>query len=192
MSIYQHTFNGVPVTTGDIICTRNGAPAGIVGAMWQAIGRLVPGEIDHCAIYIGPDGRCIESGARGVITFDMPDERWDSPRMNETRWLMDSFHGVAYPLAGRGIARDQEAAIRADVAAFCLEQAASGKPYNPIFFASSLEAAFYCSQLIYVAYRRHGIDLNSGRGAPKIAVADSIVFPQEIWESCHRVRRYAP
>jgi hypothetical protein len=189
MAIYSHTFNDVPVKTGDIICTRNGAPAGLLGAMWQAIGRLVPGEIDHCAIYIGPGGRCVESGARGVVAFEMPGSVWDAPRLHGERLLIDTFHGVAYPLAGRGIKPADVDVIRDDIAAFCLEQAADSKPYNPIFFASSLEAAFYCSQLIYVAYRRHGIDLNTGRGEPEVAGAAPIVFPQEIWESCHQVRR---
>ena len=67
--IYTYQINGMPVQTGDIICTMNGKPDILPGEFWRLVGRLVPGDVDHVAIYLGPDGRCAEAGARGVITF---------------------------------------------------------------------------------------------------------------------------
>ncbi|MCL4824625.1 MAG: hypothetical protein KJZ57_10445, partial [Anaerolineales bacterium] len=64
--IHTYEINGVPMQTGDIICTMNGKPDILPGEFWRLIGRLVPGDVDHIAVYLGPDGRCIESGAKGV------------------------------------------------------------------------------------------------------------------------------
>lgn len=187
--IYEHTFEGIPVRTGDIICTSDGGEGGVYGALWQALGTLVPGPIDHCAIYIGPGGRCVEAGARGVIAFDMADA-WDAAAAHDTRWLLDTFFGVAYPLAGRGFAGGDEERIRAGVAEYCLAQAVAAKPYNINFLAADDDSAFYCSQLIYKAYLRFGINLNTSKGVALGGALDQIVFPLEIWESC-RERRQA-
>ena len=43
------------------------------------------------------------------------------------------------------------------VADYCLSH--MGKPYNVNFLNTVTDAAFYCSQLIYLAYRECGIDL---------------------------------
>jgi hypothetical protein len=59
--IYSETINGLPVTTGDIICTTNGNDASLMGKAWQMIGLLVPGKIDHVLLYVGPNGGCIEA-----------------------------------------------------------------------------------------------------------------------------------
>ena len=80
--IYEFHFNGLPVKTGDVICTANGKPDILPGEFWRLIGRLLPGEVDHIVIYLGPQGRCAESGSLGVITFEMPGMRWQSEMDN--------------------------------------------------------------------------------------------------------------
>jgi uncharacterized protein YycO len=191
--IYTYTIEGVPLRTGDIICTANGAVTEgvmnkVAGTLYHALGMVVPGEVDHIAMYIGPGGRCVEAGARGVITFDVYDGRWDAQRMHAKRWLLDTFYGIAYPLHERGLSANKEAAIREDVARFCLEQATTARPYNVNFFNPGSEAAFYCSQLAYRAYIRHGIDLDQNRGHLLIEHIGQIVFPYEIWHSCANQR----
>ncbi|MEN9936874.1 MAG: Permuted papain-like amidase enzyme YaeF/YiiX, family [Chloroflexota bacterium] len=181
--IYEHSFHGIPVRTGDVICTTDGGAGGLYAALWQRLGTLVPGPIDHCAVYVGPGGRCVEAGARGVITFDM-DDPWDAAARHDVRWLLDTFYGVAYPLAGRGLEPADEERIRAGVAGYCLEQAAARRPYNVNFLDSAGDDAFYCSQLVFKAYHRFGIDLNTWHTDPARAPLHSVVFPLEIWESC--------
>ena len=55
--IYTYEIEGVPVQTGDLICTMNGKPDILPGEFWRFVGRLVPGDVDHVVIYLGPDGR---------------------------------------------------------------------------------------------------------------------------------------
>ena len=62
--IYTYQIDGLAIQTGDIICTMNGKPDILPGEFWRLLGRLVPGDVDHIAIYLGPDGKCIEAGAR--------------------------------------------------------------------------------------------------------------------------------
>ena len=127
--IYQYEINGLPVQTGDILCTMNGKPDILPGEFWRLVGRLVPGDVDHVAMYLGPEGRCIEAGAPGVVTFDVQAGRWVAEKMMRQRGhLVDTFYGAAYPLAGRGLSPEIEEQIREDVAAFSLAQI--GKPYN--------------------------------------------------------------
>lgn len=187
MPIYTHTYHGLPVATGDVICTQDGEPDSAFGRLWKLLGLVVPGEVDHCVLYLGPGGRCIESATRGVIEFEMPGPGWDAPACFDQRWMLDSFYGVAYPLADRGFSAEQEARIRRSVANFCREQAQHSKPYNPNFFNPSKDGAYYCSQLVYKAYQAQGIDLNVNVGVPTGLLAP-IVFPQEIWNACqHRL-----
>ena len=101
--------------------------------------------------------------------------------------LADTLYGVAYPLAGKGFDAQQEETIRRDVAEYCLQQAATDKPYNFNFADSSTERAFYCTQLIYLAYLRHGIDFNTGQGILGLDCTECFILPQEIWDGCsHR------
>jgi permuted papain-like amidase YaeF/Yiix C92 family enzyme len=181
--IHTYEINGIPLQTGDIICSMNGKPDILPGQFWWLVGRLVPGDIDHISIYLGPEGRCIEAGALGVVTFDVSDHHWDAEKMMATRGLLvDTFVGVAYPLVGRGMNARQEKEIREAVAAFCL--AHIGKPYNLNFLNSKTEDAFYCSQLAYKAYLDNGLDLNTGLSIENIAGTNQIIFPQEIWNGC--------
>lgn len=69
-------INAIPLKTGDVICTMNGKPEILPGEFWRLIGMLVPGDVDHVALYLGPAGRCIEAGALGVVTFEIRDGLW--------------------------------------------------------------------------------------------------------------------
>jgi len=178
--IYTYEIEGIPVQTGDIICTMNGKPNILPGEFWRLVGRLVPGDVDHVAIYLGPDGRCIEAGARGVITFDVRFGYWETERMARQRGLLfDTFYGVASPLDTLALGEEDEQEMREKVAAYCL--ANIGKPYNLNFLNSETEESFYCSQLAYKAYQQVGIDLNTGLAMEQIPGTNAIVYPQEIW-----------
>lgn len=185
--IHTYTINGVPLETGDIICTMNGKPDILPGEFWRLVGRLVPGDVDHVAVYVGPKGRCVEAGARGVITYEVTHDRWDSARLIAQRGLIfDEFYGVAYPLAGQELSEADETLIREHVAEYCLAQA--GKSYNLNFLDPDREDVFYCSQLIYKAYLPFGINLNTGLAIETLPGTNQIIYPQEIWDGCvHRL-----
>ena len=179
--IYTYQINGMPVQTGDIICTMNGKPDILPGEFWRMVGRLVPGDVDHVAIYLGPDGRCAEAGARGVITFDVLNGVWDTERMARQRGLLfDTFYGVVSPLDVLGYSDEDEVNMRTAIATYILMQV--GKPYNLNFFNPETEDAFYCSQLIYKAYQSIGIDMNTGLAMEQLPGTNQIIYPQEIWE----------
>jgi len=187
--IYSYTIHGLPLQTGDIICTQDGAidpahPEAIrPGAFWLRVGRLVPGEVDHIAIYLGPGGRCIEASPRGVICFTAEGGEWNAIKMMTARnLLLDTFYGVAYPLEGRGLSPEEERRIRAEVSAYCLAQL--GKPYNFNLLNPDKEKAFYCSQLAYKAYLPYGIHMNSEPDIRVLPGTQRIVYPQEVWDAC--------
>jgi cell wall-associated NlpC family hydrolase len=178
--IYTYQIEGLTVQTGDILCTTNGKPDILPGEFWRLVGRLVPGAVDHVAIYLGPGGSCIEAGARGVITFDVPRGRWHTERMALQRGLLfDSFYGIVSPLDGLELSENEEDEMRSRIAAYCLAQI--GKPYNLNFLNTETEEAFYCSQLAYRAYQQIGIDLNTGLTMEQLPGTNAIVYPQEIW-----------
>ena len=184
--IHTYEVNGLPVKTGDIVCTMNGKPNILPGEFWRLVGRLVPGDVDHIAIYLGPEGRFVEAGALGVTTFTIHDGLWSPEHtMAERGMLVDTFYGVAYPLAEIGLTRAEEEQVRADVAEYCL--AHLGRPYNLNFLNPDSEDAFYCSQLAYKAYLTHGINLNKGLFIEQLPGTNCIIYPQEIWNFCkHR------
>ena len=181
--VYSYEINGVLVQTGDVICTENGDDTAVAGAVWRLIGLMIPGEIDHVAIYVGPEGRCVEAGPKmKVNVFNVADGKWDADGMTDDRGpIHDTFHGVVYPLETSGKSSEEITKARIDIANYCLEQANSNKPYNVNFLNSETEDAFYCSQLAFKAYQKQGIDLNTNNGVPQIPFTESIVFPQEIW-----------
>jgi hypothetical protein len=187
MEIYTHVYNGLPVATGDVLCTHDGDETSLFGRIWRLLGLLVPGEIDHTLVYIGPGGRCIESGAHGVITFEMPGEIWNAQALYSRRWLADTLVGAAYPLEGLKLSAVEEVRIRSGVAKYCLQQVELAKPYNPNYFDPQRDGAFYCSQLVYKAYLAQGIDLNNDAGVPAGAMS-KVIFPQEIWDGCFHQR----
>lgn len=187
--IHTYEIEGILVQTGDIICTMNGKPDILPGEFWRFVGRLVPGDVDHVAIYLGPEGRCVEAGAHGVIKFTVFNREWNTERMARRRGhLFDTFYGVASPLDALGLGEEEEYEMREKVAAYCLAQL--GKPYNLNFLNSETEESFYCSQLAYKAYQQVGIDLNTGLAMEQIPGTNAIVYPQEIWDGfSHRVKR---
>lgn len=181
MTVYSYQINGMSVQTGDIICTMNGKPDILPGEFWRLVGRLVPGDVDHVAIYLGPDGRCAEAGAKGVITFNVPNGIWDTERMARQRGLLfDTFYGIAAPLDVLGYSEEDEYHLRTAIAKYVLAQV--GKPYNLNFFNAETEEGFYCSQLMYKAYQTIGINLNTGLAMEQLPGTNQIVYPQEIWE----------
>jgi hypothetical protein len=183
--VYSYDIDGLPLQTGDILCTTDGTNRLAIGRFWRLFGLFVPGPIDHVALYVGPRGRCIESGPAGVTMFEVEGNNWDAPQMARQRArLADTLYGVAYPLAGKGLSAEREEAIRRDVAEYCLQQALADKPYNINFADSSTERAFYCTQLIYLAYLRHGIDFNTGQGLLGLDCTECCILPQEIWDGC--------
>jgi hypothetical protein len=140
------------------------------------------------ALYVGPGGRCVESGPAGVVVYDTLERNWGAQHMaRERAWLTDTLYGVAYPLAGRGLSDEEEARIRCAVADYCLAQAAADRPYNFNFLNSGTETSFYCTHLIYQAYLHSGIDLNGEQHFLGLEGPDGLILPQEIWEGCvHR------
>ena len=183
--VYDYEINGIPVQTGDLICTTDGGVDNMKGQFWRLIGKLIPGDVDHIVIYVGPGGRCVEAGAKGrVITFAIERDIWDSGAQYDQRWITDTLYGIAFPLAGRDMPSQKMTEIRVGVAEYCIAQANKKKPYNLNFLNSKTENAFYCSQLAYKAYLKYSIDLNTGEGVPEIPFTDSIIFPQEIWSGC--------
>jgi hypothetical protein len=191
--IYTYQIEGVALQTGDIICTMNGKPDILPGEFWRLVGRLVPGDVDHVALYLGPKGRCIEAGARGVITFDIPNGIWNIEHMAFQRGLLfDTFYGVASPIDSLQVSENEEFEMRSRVAAYCLAQI--GKPYNLNFLNPETDEAFYCSQLAYQAYQQIDVDLNTGLAMEQLPGTNGIIYPQEIWNGFpHReVKRLDP
>ena len=178
--VYTYQIEGIALQTGDIVCTMNGKPDILPGEFWRLVGRLVPGNVDHVAVYLGPRGRCIEAGARGIITFDIPNRTWDTERMARQRGLLfDTFYGVASPIDGLPVTEEEALEMRSRVATYCLAHV--GKPYNLNFLHPETEEAFYCSQLAYKAYQQVGIDLNTGLAMEQLPGTNGIIYPQEIW-----------
>ena len=184
----DHTFDGLPLRTGDILCLRDGTDRSLYGQMWKAIGALVPGEVDHCVLYVGPEGRFVEANIYGVSVLVMPGGTWDAHALVRQRILLDSIVGVAYPLAGRDLDAAAQDRIRIAVADYCLAQAAADKPFNFDFFDATKPDRTYCSQLIAEAYRREGIELDSNIGVPTARIFARAVFPQELWNGCEHRR----
>ena len=184
--VHTYEIEGLRVQTGDLLCTTDGGGADITGQFWRLIGKLIPGDVDHIVIYVGPEGRCVEAGAKGkVITFNIIGDTWNADEMRSERGpFVDMLYGAAYPLLSGDIDPARAIAIREDVAAYCIRQAELNKPYNLNFFDSATEGSFYCSQLAYRAYLRNGIDLNTGASAWNIPGSEKIVLPQEIWDGC--------
>ncbi len=190
--IYTYEIEGIPLQTGDIICTMNGKPDILPGEFWLLVGRLVPGDVDHVAIYLGPDGLCVESGSRGVNLFHVHHGVWHAETMTEERGLLvDTFYGVSYPLAGLELAEDEEILMRMKIAEYVLAQV--GKSYNLNFLNAESEKSFYCSQLAYKAYEQIGIDLNTGLAMEQLPGTNEIIYPQEIWDGFpHKAVKKAP
>jgi len=179
--VYEYEINGKMLKTGDIISTGDGNNS-IYSLGFRLLGAVIPGKVDHSLLYIGPDGLCVESGIFGVVTFNA-EHVWDSERTFPDRMLIDSFYAASSVFPGRGIASDDETRIREFVRAYAIGSV--GKPYNFDFFHPDIESRVYCSQLVYLAYKHAGIDLNVGTSG--IPGTDRIVFPQEILDNTTQI-----
>jgi len=182
--IYTYEIDGLFVQTGDLICTTIGGDEPVSGQLWSVIGMIIPGDVDHIIVYIGPGGRCVEEGGKLYANkFEVKNKTWDVKKMYDDRGtIIDKLYGVVYPLAGQRISREEEAKIRHSVAMYCLNEAKARTPYNFNYFDSKTNKALYCSQLAHKAYLRSGIDLNTGKGLKGFPITDKIVYPQVIWE----------
>lgn len=186
--IHTFSFNGVTAKTGDVLFTHDGQVGSVFGQFWRLIGRIFPSEYSHCALYLGPGIRFVESAAKGVVVVEMQGDTWDGVRYGKERLLVDTLIGIGDPVAGRGITPERELEIRENVVDYCWQQVAESKPYNLNFFNPETDGAFYCSQLIYKAYQTQGINLHAQMEEGAEAVLRPLVFPEEIWNAC-RVRQ---
>ncbi len=188
--IHSYIIDGLPLQTGDIICTVDGGDQIVSGQFWRLVGKLIPGAVDHIIIYTGPNGLCVEANGEGVVTIEVTNNTWDSMALLDKRGgLIDSLYGIVYPLQNIEVQESRIEEIRLEVAEYCLRQASLNKGYNLNFFDSNTEESFYCSQLAYKAYLRFGINLNTGKGVPNLFGTDNIIFPQEIWEGFYHRKK---
>src|SRR4029079_5856877 len=100
--IYSHTFDGVTAKTGDILFTRDGEPGSVFGAIWKVLGYVLPGDLDHTALYVGPGIRFIESAARGVVVVTMEGESWQGRQYGKERLLVDHLVCISDTSASSG------------------------------------------------------------------------------------------
>lgn len=90
--IHHYIINGLPVETGDLISTNDGGGSILPGEFRRLIGKLIPGNADHIVIYAGPEGRCVEAGAKGrVITLNVFDNIWDADKIYTQGNLIDTL-----------------------------------------------------------------------------------------------------
>lgn len=177
--VYEFRINNRLVKTGDIISTRDGTNS-IYSIGFLALSGVIPGEADHSVLYVGPGGLCVEAGIHGVITFTAGNW-WNSEEMYLERGLLDTFMAASSVLANRGMPAKEETAARRRIRAFAM--GCVGRPYNIDFFNPDTIGAFYCSQLVYLAYKHVGIDLNTGGAGLAGRLCERVIFPQEIYDN---------
>jgi hypothetical protein len=177
--IYEYTINGRKLKSGDIISTTDGNNS-IYSLGFTLLGHLIPGEVDHTVIYVGPEGLCVESGMRGVISFKA-EKQWDPKKAFKERGLIDTFFAASSAFGGRKFSATDEQHARIFVRAYVLGSV--GKPYNFNFLNPDTESCVYCSQLAYIAYKKVGINLNTESSGIPIPGVDRIVFPMEILQN---------
>jgi hypothetical protein len=178
---HVHEIDGLEIRTGDILCMRDGGRHGVFERLCMAFGALIPGEIDHCVLYVGPKGQFVEADIHGVTVLTMPGNHWDAKALERKRLFVDSLVGVAYPLQDRGLTPQRETRIRKSVAEYCLAQAAAHKPFNFNFFNAANPNRAYCSQLIADAYRGQGIELDSKLAVPRLRIFRRAILPEALW-----------
>lgn len=177
--VYEFSINGRQLKTGNIISTKDGTNS-IYSLGFRVLGALIPGEVDHSVLYMGPGGLCVEVGMYGVISFQIA-EQWDSKEILAERGLLDTFVAASSVLAGRVLTSEVEYTARSFVRAYALGRV--GKPYNLDLLHPDNERALYCSQLVYLAYKKVGIDLNVGTSGIAGKWCDTIILPQEILDN---------
>ena len=181
--VFEEMLEGTVIRTGDIIATVDGG-ASIYGALFRLIGEIVTGKPDHLVLYLGPDGICVEAAPRGVNLFRFFGGRWDSRRMQGQRGVVDKLYGTGDAVGGRLDDPGKSDAVREAVRAFVLDQV--GKPYNMNFLEPEQEHVFYCSQLVWAAFHKAGVDLH-----PKFTawlhslLPHRVITPEEVWRAIH-------
>jgi hypothetical protein len=175
--VYEDVIEGRRLKSGDLISTKDGNNS-VFSLGFALLGQLIPGKVDHTVIYVGPDGLCVESGARGVITF-RAGKQWNADAVFWQRGLIDTFVAASSVFANGAFSPDEERCARIFIRAYALGSV--GKPYNLNFLDPDTESCVYCSQLAYLAYKKIGINLNVGHSG--IPGANRIVFPEEVLES---------
>jgi hypothetical protein len=176
--VFEETLEGKTIRTGDIVGTVDGG-ASLYGFLFKIIGDTIPGRPDHVAVYLGPDGICVEAGPRGVNLFRFFDARWDTERMLGQRGIVDSLYGLGDLVEGRVPDTVSEKIIRSKIRHYVLEHI--GKPYNLMFRDPDGEKSFYCSQLVYSVYRKVGIVIPFGSLHPTFH--DPIITPEDVWNA---------
>lgn len=183
--IFSERLEGKTIRTGDIIATVDGGGS-IYGALFHLIGEIVPGKPDHMALYLGPDGICVEAAPKGVNLFRFFRGRWDAERMQRQRGVVDKLYGLGDAVGGRLDDPGKSDAVREAVRAFVLDQV--GKPYNMNFLEPEQDLAFYCSQLVFAAYKKVGIDLHSAcTPALHPLLPAKVITPEEIWRGLRAI-----
>jgi len=183
--VYEYSINGRLLKTGDVISTMDGTNS-IKSLGFLVLGAVIPGDIDHSVLYVGPGGLCVEAGIFGVTSFTAG-ETWNSEETFAARGLLDTFVSASSVLSGRGLSSDEEDTARSFVRAYAL--GCVGKPYNLDFLHPDNERAMYCSQLVYLAYKKVGINLNVGNSGTSTRWSDTIVFPQEIFDNTTEIQK---
>lgn len=175
--VYRFSINGCQLKSGDVIFTKDGTNS-VYSLSYWALGKLIPGEVDHSVLYVGPGGLCVEAGIFGVISFTA-DDRWDARTMFAERGMLDSFIAASSVLAGRGLSAGDEYAARSFVRAYALGSV--GKPYNMNFLQPESEWALYCSQLVYLASGYpfvFGFTVYDAFGTPAVAKSGVLNLPK--------------
>ena len=53
-TVHTYQINGLTVRTGDLICTNTTEGESVFGGLfWRVFGTIIPGKVDHIAIYEG-------------------------------------------------------------------------------------------------------------------------------------------
>jgi len=112
-NLFEYELDGIPLQTGDLICTRDGSDTILAGEFWKIIGTLIPGEVDHVAVYLGPKGAASRRD-RTACSCSRSRTGVGCGSMFQKRGIVDQLHGVAFPLRKRklGIEATQRMRIR--------------------------------------------------------------------------------
>ena len=70
--IPSYKIDGLEIQTGDILCMAFDGDVPVnPGDYWRILGLLIPGEVDHVAVYVGPEGQCVEANVKGLIIYNL-------------------------------------------------------------------------------------------------------------------------
>jgi hypothetical protein len=175
-----------------VICTAVGGD-GKLGMFWNLVGKLIPGEVTHCCIYLGPERLCCEAGPGGVVLFELEGaggnltsrascvypvcssegSGWKPHPAPSYQWDAREMLWQRYGLLDRfvGVADLITGPRREWAKSYCLRQV--GKSYNYNFWNTGTQRRFYCAQLVYQMAQDVGVDIPKWHG---------VVLPQTIYD----------